>query len=188
MDDQSLGSPPTPQLPRLPWPCLQVIITQPPLLWNRTALWFEQADKQRLSQNVKVRAGWVGGWAVQVATEGMDGVVDAWCSTCPSIKPRPCIPTHLPRSPPAPTLLPPRPVHHHHQVALGLPIVPSVGNLEFWLRLCGVRNTAEADALLRGFPQASSGEGSKQYHAAAVRRWNADLIRKVRLGGWGLVF
>lgn len=67
---------------------------------------------------------------------------------------------------------------------LGLPIVPSAGNLDFWLRLCGVRHMPEAQALLRTFPQLGPAEGgeqqrSKEEHAAAVRQWNADLIKKV---------
>ena len=61
---------------------------------------------------------------------------------------------------------------------LGLPIVPSIGNLDFWLRLCNVRGLPESQALLAGFPQ--SEERGKEGHAAAVREWNADLIRRVR--------
>lgn len=60
---------------------------------------------------------------------------------------------------------------------LGLPIVPSIGNLDFWLRLCNVRGLPEAQALLQSFPQ--SEERDRKGHAAAVRQWNADLIRKV---------
>ena len=60
---------------------------------------------------------------------------------------------------------------------LGLPIVPSIGNLDFWLRLCNVRGLPESQALLAGFPQ--SEERDKEGHAAAVREWNADLIRRV---------
>lgn len=66
------------------------------------------------------------------------------------------------------------------QVVLGLPIVPSAGNLDFWLRLCGVRGLPEAQALLRSFPQADAEGVDKAAHAAAVREWNADLIRRVR--------
>lgn len=60
---------------------------------------------------------------------------------------------------------------------LGLPIVPSVGNLDFWLRLCGVRGLPESEALLRSFPQSREG-GDKAAHAEAVRVWNANLIHK----------
>ncbi|KAL4458173.1 hypothetical protein ABPG75_013038 [Micractinium tetrahymenae] len=100
----------------------EVVITQPPLLWERTARWAEEADRSLVSSNVKV--------------------------------------------------------------VLGLPIVPSIGNLDFWLRLCGVRHMPEAQALLRTFPQLGGAEGggdsqpSKEEHAAAVRQWNADLIKK----------
>lgn len=99
----------------------EVVLTQPPLLWERTARWAEEADRSLLSSNVKV--------------------------------------------------------------VLGLPIVPSAGNLDFWLRLCGVRHMPEAQALLRTFPQLGPAEGgeqqrSKEEHAAAVRQWNADLIKK----------
>ena len=41
----------------------------------------------------------------------------------------------------------------------------------------------EAAALLRSFPQADDA-ADKAAHAAAVRQWNADLIRRVRLR-WG---
>ena len=34
------------------------------------------------------------------------------------------------------------------QVMLGLPIVPSIGNLDFWLRLCNVRGLPESQQLL----------------------------------------
>ncbi|EFN54450.1 hypothetical protein CHLNCDRAFT_135876 [Chlorella variabilis] len=67
-------------------------------------------------------------------------------------------------------------VSHNVKVMLGLPIVPSIGNLDFWLRLCNVRGLPEAQALLQSFPQ--SEERDRKGHAAAVRQWNADLIRK----------
>ena len=63
---------------------------------------------------------------------------------------------------------------------LGLPIVPSIGNLDFWLRLCNVRGLPESQALLAGFPQSEGRD--KEGHAAAVREWNADLIRRVSKG------
>ena len=122
-------------------------------------------------------------------------------------------------------------------MVLGLPIVPSSGNLDFWLRLCGaccytrgqragdkfreqweclvccdgwgpcslpgcnlqpqprawspthtptagVRGLPEAAAVLRSFPQAEEA-GDKAAHAAAVRQWNADLIRRVGGGPGG---
>lgn len=93
----------------------EVILTQPPLLWEPTAAWAEEAAARRVSEHVKV--------------------------------------------------------------VLGLPVVPSVGNLDFWLRLCGVRGKPEAAALLRSFPQADDA-ADKAAHAAAVRQWNADLIRR----------
>ncbi|KAI3435627.1 hypothetical protein D9Q98_001687 [Chlorella vulgaris] len=34
-----------------------VVLTQPPLLWNRVQHWAEEADKQRISSNVKVVLG-----------------------------------------------------------------------------------------------------------------------------------
>ncbi len=50
----------------------------------------------------------------------------------------------------------------------------------------GVRGLPEAAALLRSFPQADEA-ADKAAHAAAVRQWNADLIRKVHVGqGVGL--
>ena len=68
------------------------------------------------------------------------------------------------------------------QVVLGLPIVPSIGNLDFWLRLCNVRGLPEAQDLLRSFPQ--SEDRDQAGHAAAVRQWNADLIQKVTTLRW----
>lgn len=91
-----------------------VVLTQPPLLWNRVQHWAEEADKQRISSNVKV--------------------------------------------------------------VLGLPIITSVGNLEFWLRLCNVRTLPESQHLLSSFPGPQ--QRSKEEHAAAVRAWNATLIQK----------
>ena len=78
---------------------------------------------------------------------------------CPPAVLPPCLPACLP------------------QVVLGLPIVPSLGNLDFWLRLCGVRGMPEAQALLRSFP-AGDDAGDKAAHAAAVKAWNADLIAR----------
>lgn len=66
----------------------------------------------------------------------------------------------------------------HPQVVLGIPLVPSQPNLDFWLRLCNVRGLPEAEALLRSFP---SSEGQdRAAHKQAVRQWNADFISKVR--------
>lgn len=41
----------------------EVVLTQPPLLWERTARWAEEADRSLLSSNVKVGRGGGGGAA-----------------------------------------------------------------------------------------------------------------------------
>lgn len=38
----------------------EVILTQPPLLWEPTAAWAEEAAARRVSEHVKVGAGWGG--------------------------------------------------------------------------------------------------------------------------------
>ena len=93
----------------------QVVLTQPPLLWARSARWVEESVAQGL----------------------------------------------------APQQL---------QLVLGMPMVSSAGNLDFWLRLCGVRGLPEASDLLAAFPQQEAlGHAAWQ---AAVRGWNAELIQR----------
>lgn len=65
------------------------------------------------------------------------------------------------------------------RVVVGVAMASSASNLDFWLRLAGVRGLPEAEALLASFPTPGGGMG-KEGCAAAVRAWNVDLIRKVR--------
>lgn len=61
------------------------------------------------------------------------------------------------------------------QIVLGVPLITSRSNLEFWLFLIGAgAGDEEAAQLLADFPASQDAEG--------VRAWNADLIRRVRLG------
>lgn len=212
----------------------EVVITQPPLLWERTARWAEEAHRSRVSSNVKVCVlgggvvcveqgggrrglGWVrragGGapkarpWVCSWVWEGRQVASGAGsCShvllrrdvCCCGLCCRQCTllwqrqpSCHLLQlqpatSPPAAFQPRPPPLLPLPKVVLGLPIVPSAGNLDFWLRLCGVRHMPEAHTLLGTFPQLGGAEGagghgrSKEEHAAAVRQWNAQLIKKVR--------
>ncbi len=66
------------------------------------------------------------------------------------------------------------------QIVVGIPMVSSAGNLDFWLRLCGVRHLPECSDLLAGFPR--QGDLGKEAFNAAVKQWNADLIQRV--GCW----
>lgn len=146
----------------------EVVLTQPPLLWDRAARWAEQAAAARVSDNVKVRRWrwrWYGnqGQAVSMPHTGQQMIASA---AAPQV------------------LVVPLPCLHPPQLVLGMPIISSAGNLDFWLRLCGARGLPEAAALLASFPQAGDGSGGKAAHAAAVHDWNASLIQRVRVDGW----
>ncbi len=66
-------------------------------------------------------------------------------------------------------------------------MVSSAANLDFWLRLCGVRHLPECADLLAAFPRQGEGLGKEAFEAA-VKRWNADMIQRVRLlAGLGAV-
>jgi hypothetical protein len=62
-------------------------------------------------------------------------------------------------------------------VLVGVPMITSIKNLEFWLDLCGVHHGQEAEALKRSFPPATG----SSYSADAVIEWNANFIRDVAL-------
>lgn len=66
---------------------------------------------------------------------------------------------------------------NHAKVFAGVPMASSAGNLEFWLRLCGVHDSPDGKAVLRSFP-VQNGAGKAEY-AAAVRVWNADFVQWV---------
>ena len=83
-----------------------------------------------------------------------------------------------PECSPQPRADPPPPPVLLLQLVLGVPVISSVGNLDFWLRLCSARSLPGAEQVLEAFPQQRG--TSKAAHAAEVQQWNADLIRKVR--------
>ena len=64
------------------------------------------------------------------------------------------------------------------RILAGVPMASSAGNLEFWLRLCGMAGTSEAAAVLDSFPAAGS-VSNKEEMKAAVRKWNAEFVRWV---------
>uniref|UniRef100_A0A1D2A210 Methylenetetrahydrofolate reductase (NAD(P)H) n=1 Tax=Auxenochlorella protothecoides TaxID=3075 RepID=A0A1D2A210_AUXPR len=60
---------------------------------------------------------------------------------------------------------------HRARIVLGVPLITSRSNLEFWLFLIGAgAGDEEAAQLLADFPASQDAEG--------VRAWNADLIRR----------
>lgn len=63
-------------------------------------------------------------------------------------------------------------------IMAGVPMATSPGNLSFWLGLCGVAGTPQAEAVARGFPSPGA-YGSKQEYDAAVRAWNEEFVRWV---------
>ena len=70
------------------------------------------------------------------------------------------------------------------KVLAGVPIITSIGNLQFWLRLCGVDGGgADAEAVLRSFPTLSSvGDAAArtEEYQCAVREWNIKFLQWVR--------
>lgn len=69
------------------------------------------------------------------------------------------------------------PFSSQSQLVVGIPMVSSAGNLDFWLRLCGARGLPEAEELLSAFPR--QGDLGKPAFEAAVKQWNADFIQRV---------
>ena len=60
----------------------------------------------------------------------------------------------------------------------GVPMASSLGNLDFWLRLAGLRDDPGAGQVLGSFPRKGPRESAEE-HAAAVKDWNAAFIRDV---------
>ena len=58
---------------------------------------------------------------------------------------------------------------------VGIPMVTSVGNLQFWLHLCNAASMPEAAALVKHF-KAKSG---KDQFATFLKEYNRSLIEKV---------
>ena len=56
----------------------------------------------------------------------------------------------------------------------GIPMVSSLGNLRFWLGLCGLGTSPLAQDVLRSFPEASG--LSKEAYEQEVREWNKEFI------------
>jgi hypothetical protein len=67
-------------------------------------------------------------------------------------------------------------IARHTRIVAGVPMASSLGNLRFWLALCGLAGTAEARAVEAAFPKPS---GNKQEDILAVIAWNAEFIRWV---------
>jgi hypothetical protein len=86
----------------------EVIVTQPPFLWDTSTQWFEQAARLHLSDNVKI--------------------------------------------------------------VVGVPMITSQKNLEFWLALCDTRSTPEGQALLESLGGMS---------ASGFQAWNEEFIQRV---------
>lgn len=84
----------------------EVVLTQPPLLWEHAAAWVHAAAEAGISQQLKL--------------------------------------------------------------VVGMPMVSSASNLDFWLRLCSIRNKPGAEEVLASFPS----------DPAAIKAWNADLVRR----------
>ena len=68
-------------------------------------------------------------------------------------------------------------------ILVGVPIITSKKNLEFWLDLCGVNEGPEALALKSSFPSADDGvkTSSASYNADEVIQWNVNFMRDVAL-------
>lgn len=60
------------------------------------------------------------------------------------------------------------------QIVAGVPMISSIGNLRFWLRLCGLENSQETEALEASFPKTAGSEQKNDIYA-----WNAEYIRWV---------
>ena len=60
-------------------------------------------------------------------------------------------------------------------IVVGIPMVTSVGNLQFWLQLCSAASMPEATALLKRFRAES---GSDDF-ATFLKEYNRSLIEKV---------
>ena len=67
-------------------------------------------------------------------------------------------------------------------IVVGVPMISSIGNLRFWLGLCGLYGSEEARGLEESFPGLS---GDKDRDYESVCAWNAEFISWVRLmGNW----
>jgi hypothetical protein len=92
----------------------EVILTQPPFIESSAEKWFEFAEKNSISSEIKLLAG--------------------------------------------------------------IPMSTSRGNLEFWLRLCGLARTPEAAAVVASFPDSN---GNKEEYQQLVRDWNVKFVQWV---------
>jgi hypothetical protein len=74
------------------------------------------------------------------------------------------------------------------KIMIGVPMVPSLRNLDFWLRLADARNLPEAEAVLNSFPRQTNnnggdgsekggGEEEEEEYWNRVKKWNVDFIR-----------
>ncbi|KAK9824200.1 hypothetical protein WJX72_008491 [[Myrmecia] bisecta] len=68
-------------------------------------------------------------------------------------------------------------LHKHTRLVIGMPIISSTGNLDFWLRLCNARGQPGAADLLQHFGSKEA-EGRVQFWAFC-RQWNRRLVEQV---------
>lgn len=74
------------------------------------------------------------------------------------------------------------------KIMIGVPMAPSVGNLDFWLRLADARNLPEAEAVLNSFPRQRNTKknsdskekekGEDEEYWNRVKEWNVEFIKK----------
>jgi len=69
------------------------------------------------------------------------------------------------------------------KIIAGVPMVSSLSNLEFWIRLCGFSHRPEAAEVRRSFPSPQQ-YSSKQELEAAIHQWNADFVQWVSFCRW----
>ena len=62
------------------------------------------------------------------------------------------------------------------KLVVGVPMLTSVANLQFWLRLCNASAIPGAAALLQEFKSKAS---DKEQFAEFLQQYNSSLIRKV---------
>jgi 5,10-methylenetetrahydrofolate reductase len=73
------------------------------------------------------------------------------------------------------------------KIIIGVPMAPSVRNLDFWLRLADARNLPEAEAVLNSFPRQTNNNGGdgkekggaeeEEEYWNTVKEWNVEFIR-----------
>lgn len=136
----------------------EVIVTQPPLLWNRFETWMNTV--QQYVPNSSKLSGQAADFFTVLQIEQyapyvvyMGGAIH---DTVPDFRYRLLGETKL---------------------IVGCPMISSAANMKFWLYLCQASNLPEAVSAIKPFSDAAA-EG-KQSLAAHCQNYNADLVRKV---------